>query len=287
MRANIHKLKDFTKEALIDKIHTFHAEQNGLSVKTEVSGRQIRNVEVSEQYRFFDFKDYALQLVEDIDEETFAKYRTLFARGIQELALYSQPFLINGDVYYKSLYILNSTDKSRALQFVAGLFREKTYSALVPVIDESARVRVIHRGDKFTEKASGFKEFTESFDRITWKQIDILRELSYRKVSLKSFINVILNERLRNGQFTTTALNRAKAIIHRMLNSQTDKIERKFDTNELDLLSRVIDFTKNTSFDVEVSAYQLYMWYVEVYRNRDISVIKHESDRFFKLLNVA
>jgi len=92
-------------------------------------------------------------------------------QGTQELRLIGEEVIINGDKYQKMFNILNSTDKSRALQLNVGLIRWIcTNGMVIAVEDEYSGFKTKHFKSTMPGKVEEFIKSLDSFDMNIIKQ---------------------------------------------------------------------------------------------------------------------
>ena len=117
------KFLPYDKAALLEKIDAISIEQVENQVITKFRGTVVSVSNVSNRYEIFDIKSYLKQKI-DLIEQNFPIHQYYFriTKGIQELTLLSDTIKIEDTNFYKSFFILNSSDKSRRLSFNAGLY---------------------------------------------------------------------------------------------------------------------------------------------------------------------
>jgi len=76
----------YTKDEVQERISKFDIRHEGLIVSTFYDGRIISNVEVSEKYWSFDFKNFAKDIIEKINDYFVPETYTLrINKGAQEI----------------------------------------------------------------------------------------------------------------------------------------------------------------------------------------------------------
>ena len=114
--------KNYNKEELINEISGIDIQKIDNQIITKYKGRIIKTATVSELYEIFDIVQYLKDKI-DLIEKNFniVRYSLTIKGGRQSLELLSDTVEIAGHQFYKSFYIINSTDKSRRLNFNIGL----------------------------------------------------------------------------------------------------------------------------------------------------------------------
>jgi hypothetical protein len=278
--------QEYNRAELDAKIEKFNAFRTGNTVSTEYNGRGF-DVEVSDMYRFFDFKGFVRMVLSLVESQTPIFYYALKIRnGVQEISILTNPITVGDEVYYQNLYLLNSNDKSRALQFNAGLLRwNDSLGFVVPVPNASTTERAIHKGNAFEEKVKGINAFVDTLPTLMDKQMEIIERLGHKQTSLQSIIQTMLSERPEGTtEVTSTALNRSKAFVFRMLeNIGVDSLTKLGLLQHINLLKQPLNFVQS-EVDANVNLYDAFIWYTSIYTNRDSAIIARESNRFFKLV---
>jgi hypothetical protein len=287
MRRKDRQYFPFNAEEIASKIEKFNAFREGNRVSTQHQYGGI-TVEVSDQYRFFDFKSFALNVISMIAQQSEIFYYSLhIRRGIQEIDLLTNPTFIGDEVYYQSLSLLNSNDRSRALQFNAGLMRWKeNHAFIVPVPNAATSERAIHKGASFEEKVKNINSFVDTLPTLMKSQMDIVKMFGSKTLSVQSIVQAMLAERKEGTtDITVSALNRTKAFLCKITQNMkpSEMVEAGLAFSDFHLLKKPIDLSKS-SVEFNINLYDAFLWYTESYKGRDTSVINRESNRFFELI---
>ncbi len=124
----------YNKAELFNYIDKIEVEKVNGQVITKYNGRVTQVANVSERYEVFDIAKYLKEKIELIEQNfTISKYQLQIRKGQQYLQLISDSVNIGGTEFYKSFYILNSTDKSRRLVFML-VYILKTITLSVPTM---------------------------------------------------------------------------------------------------------------------------------------------------------
>jgi hypothetical protein len=278
----------FNSEELAAKIEKFNAFRDGNVVHTQHENGTSIAEPVSDQYRFFDFKSFAHNVIALVSQQTQVFYYSLhIRRGVQEIDLLTNPVYVGGEMYYQSLSLLNSTDRSRALQFNAGIMRWNDKNAfIIPLPNASTSERAVHKGATFEERVKVINAFVDTLPELMPNQLEIIEKLGHLTVSVKSIVKAFLAERRGDtNEITISAINRAKAFLFRLSQnmSVSERNEAGMATEDMYMLKQPLDFAKSST-DLTVNLYESFLWYTELFKNRDTSVINRESKRFFDLV---
>jgi hypothetical protein len=285
-------LYDYSREELLNRINLFESKQNGLNVITEYKGRTLRDVEVSKQYKFFDFKEFVIDTINEFETKKnlkIVKYSLTIFRGKQEITLYANEREINGDLFYQSIFILNSTDKSAALQFNAGVYKsENKTSMILPLKNALVSNRIIHKGKGFESKIDVIKTFTNNLDIVFNQQCALLNEYSNYEFSLKDILNEIINDNKTNEIYSTASIQRASNFTNLLVQSILEPYSinaRVLTSKEKYMLYSPVNYLRNSNFEIRLSVYFTYLLYMDIFSNKDSSIIKRESFRFSEFLS--
>jgi len=266
----------------LDKLALSRKENN---ILTHFDGRLIANTLVTDKYELFDFPTFAKDVIDEV-ENYFSpeKYNLRITKGTQELRLIGEEVLINGDRYSKMFNILNSTDKSRALQLNVGLVRFICTNGMVVAADnEYAGLKTKHFKASLPEKVKTFVESLDTFEMNINKQSETLENLTGRFVSFRELAEKIAMD--EDGVIKDSAALKLRAFAKKLLSSETDRLVDLH--SEQEALLRNTNMFLNPEFknvDIEMPAYNALNCWIEVYRNYDSSVLKRETNRILELV---
>jgi len=280
--------KTYDKDAIFVTLDNLKLSRNNNNILTHYDDRLIANTIVTDKYELFDFPPFAKQVIAEI-ENYFSpeKYELRITKGQQELRLIGEDILINDHRYRKMFSILNSTDKSRALQINIGLMRyvQSVYINGVIIGDEYSGLRTKHFKATMPERVANFVEILKDFDIIINSQKKALEELANKSVSFKKLATkVALDE---DGVMNDNKALKLRAFAKRLLTSKIDGIEGLDDTQLL-LLRNPHFFNKPeyANVDFEIPALKALNCWTEVYKLYDSSVIRRETKRIIDLFAV-
>lgn len=276
---------DYNKNDIFQTLDQLKLTQNGNTVLTHFGGIQISSSTVTEKYELFDFPGFAKEIVEEVGNYFIPeRYQMRITKGQQELRLIGEEVIINGDKYSKMFNILNSTDKSRALQLNIGLIRFICTNGMVIAVDsEYSGLKTKHFKSTLPNKVEAFVEKLGDFNVCVNKQSQTLENLQGRFVSFKELSQKIAMD--EQQMINQGGILKLKAFGKKLMESNTDRI--------IDLKSEQISLLRNPQLflnpgyqnvDVEMSAYQALNCWTEVYRNYDSSILKRETNRILELV---
>ena len=225
-----------------------------------------------------DFKKMAADILANIEDAfTPEKYRLDIYRARQELKLQGEPVVINGDVYHKIIYLLNSTDKTKSLQMNIGFIREKNNSGVIINVNSAQKVHYTARhvkGQNIENKISSFFENLSNCNELFDLQSKKLIKLNYHNIKLSKIAECLKAEKnpVRFDIFK-----------HMLLNSQTDKLTG-LTSKEFEAIRSPYNVMDRKVLDKEINGYQAFQCYAEMWRSYDSHVINRETSKMMDLI---
>ena len=266
----------------LDKLELSRTDNN---IITKFDNRLISNTLVTNKYELFDFPNFAKEVVGEIENYfTPEKYTLRITQGQQELRLIGEEVLINGDRYSKMFNILNSTDKSRALQLNIGLIRFICSNGMVIAADdEYAGFKTKHFTATMPGKVKDFVEKLDNFEMSINTQCQIIENLQGKFVSFKELAQKLALD--ENGIMNESRSLKLRAFAKKLITSQTDRLV-DLSTEQLSLLNNANLFLnpQYSKVDIDMPSYNALNCWTEVYRTYDSSVLKRETNRILELI---
>ncbi len=263
----------YNKAELFNYIDKIEVEKVNGQVITKYNGRVTQVANVSERYEVFDIAKYLKEKIELIEQNfTISKYQLQIRKGQQYLQLISDSVNIGGTEFYKSFYILNSTDKSRRLSFYAGLHSQNYYFIGANNVGLSRK----HLTGVNIAAEDASKGLTgETFD----EQIEALQNLVGHRIKFSKIRQVILGDKEEIPQ-----------INHRKFDAFKNSI-RYADSDRLITLTKEqrsqlytdSERMKEVKEDFYLDAFWVFGAYMRLFNRQDSHVIKNETDRIMKI----
>ncbi len=265
--------RNYNKAELFNSIDKIEVEKINNQVITKYGGRVMRVANVSNRYEIFDIVTYLKEKIDLIEQNfTISKYQLTITKGQQYLQLISDSVEIGGINFYKSFYILNSTDKSRRLSFYAGLHSEKYYFIGANNVGMSKKhlTGVTEAAEFASNGLSG-----ETFD----EQIEALQNLVGHRIQFSKIRQVILGDKEEISQ-----------VNHRKFDAFKNSI-RYADSDRLITLTKEqrsqlytdSERMKEVKEDFYLDAFWVFGTYMRLFNRQDSHVIKNETDRIMKI----
>lgn len=296
----------YQRKFVLDEIKDFSATTDGQRVTTMLGEHSLNSVVVSSQYQLFNFKDYITTVLETLERVMQPeRYYIEIKKGVQEINILSAPFDVCGEQYCKGFYILNSTDKTRALQFMAGLYRVGAGTEIVMHIKDelvdifssslgngATYAKVVHKGKNFHDKIDEMRAFIDRMPLLIDIQILVLQDLGIHEVSMKSLYRRMFYENAgenADGRSIPASASRVRTqAFARQLMRGSDKLMLTTTSTEsaqdFTDLGDPVKFLNRAAADIYVNCYQALQCYMNAYKSRDTSVLRRESKRFTDLL---
>lgn len=266
--------KNYSKKELISQIDSIEIIKQKNQVITKFKGNIVNVTNVSDRYEVFDISSFIKSKINSLEENFNIKYYKLRVyRGIQELTILSDKVIIDGKTYYKSFFILSSSNRMRALNMNMGLYRVDNNTSYVFGIKNLSLYKKHFTG--VTQKAE--EKSTLITDETFNEQIEAIESLVGEKVMLSKLKEVIVDKDLK--------INHRKfdAFKNSLLWSHSDKIDLSNDQKKF-LMTRSEDMKFDIKSDIEIDAFKAFNCYIQVFSRQDSYVIKKETQ---KIMNIT
>jgi len=272
--------RNYNKEEIfktIDQISIEKNEQN--QIITKFGGRVINITNVSNRYEIFDIVKYLKNKIELIEKNfTISKYQLKITNGQQYLQLISDKVEVGGVEFYKSFYILNSTDKSRRLSFNVGLYSQSSNFYMIGANNVGLTKKHLTGVTKAAEDASeGLNG--ESFN----DQIESLRSLVGHRIQLSKLRQVILGDKEDVPQINHRKFDAFKNSVRFAASDGLIKITND-QRHQLFTESEKITTIQH---DFYIDAFWAFQVYLRLFNKQDSHIIKNETDRIMKMTQWA
>ena len=257
--------KEYTRQQIITELDNLNIELIDNKIVTKYYGKVIKKFTVSKKYYNFDFCKFIKLLLPELDTDITA-YNFKISGGIQELRLIGKEEIINGEKYARAIYIINSSDESRTLQLMFGVYRLKCNSSFLiekSLIHNNAR----HYESDFLEKLDIFKEGIKKMSTVQNLVISNLKNLKNQDIQM-SLIAANMNK-------TKTGVSKFNSLRHKMVSSETDRLSDMAEEH-MKVMKANIDQVEKKKYDMSINAYKAIQAYAEVFRNRDCQEIRRE-----------
>jgi len=263
----------YNKKQLFDSIDRISVEKIDQQVITKYAGRVIRVANVSKRYEVFDIAKYLKDKIELIEQNfTISKYQLRITSGTQFLQLVSDSVNIGGINFYKSFYILNSTDKSRRLSFYAGLHSEKFY--FIGANNVGLSKKHLTGVNQAAEVAStGLNG--ETFNQ----QIEALNNILGHKVPFSKIREAILGDSKEIPQINHRKFDAFK----NQIRFAKSDLRLKLTPSQLNQLFIPSENLTAVQSDFYIDAFFVFCEYLRLFNRQDSHIIKNETDRIMKI----
>lgn len=271
--------RNYDKQELFNQIDQIKIERVGDQIVTKYGSRVIKTANVSNRYEIFDISKYLKEKIESIEENfPIYRYNLTVKGGVQYLQLISDKVEIGGVEFYKSFYILNSSDKSRRLSFNVGLKSESNNFYMVGAHNASLIKKHLTGVTQAAEEASKFDG--ESFN----EQIENIQSLVGHQISFSKMREVILGDSIDTPKVNHKKLDAFKNSIRYArdggfnLNSDQVSFLCKY-SEDIDSVPQTIDFY--------MDAFWAFKMYMRIFNRQDSHVVKNETSRIMNMTKWA
>lgn len=268
--------RKYQKQELIDKINSIDISREGNTVITKYNDRVIKTTNVSERYEVFDIKSYLVSKLNQIEENfKISEYFFDVRGGIQSLTLLSDPIEINGVEFYKSFFILNSSDRSRRLSFNAGLYSKVKNFYIVNSVNNIGLSKKHLKGVTQAAEEASFGLNHETFD----EQVENINQLVGHRIKFSKLKEIIVNDNdVKSNHLKFDAFKR------NILYYQSEG-RLELTTSQRNLIgtpSDSLQIIQNEDFYID--AFWAFQTYLRVFSNQDSHVIRKETE---KIMNIT
>lgn len=272
----INGFKVYNKEELFSLINDIDISKVGSQVVTKYFNKIINTTPVSNRYEIFDIRSFLKSKILHIEDNFHISfYKFKMKRGTQELILLSDNVDINGSTYYKSFFILNSTDKSRRLNLNLGLYRtDNTY--LVSGLNNMSLCK-----KHLTGVTKAAEEVSDSIDGETFdEQIESIKSLVGERVMFSKLKEIIVHKDQITDHNKFDAFKNQLSYIWN--SSRTSMLKLTKDQySMLRIPSDKLIITPQNDFSID--AYLAFNCYIMIFRNQDSYVVKKETEKILKV----
>lgn len=274
-------MRQYNKQELISKIEKISIEREGNTIITKYDGGVINATPVSNRYEIFDIVKYLKSKIDMIEQNfTISKYSFKMTSGRQYLQLISDKIEVGGLEFYKSFYILNSSDKSRRLSFNVGLYCETKNFYVVGVknvgLVKKHLTGVTQAAEVATEGLNG-----ETFN----EQVEAMNSLVGHQISFSKIREVILGDKKEIPKINHRKFDAFKNMIRYEVSDGKLKLTKA----QHDILFKESDKINTISplEDFNLDAFKAFQIYLRIFNRQDSHVIKIETDRILKMTKWA
>ncbi len=269
--------KDYNKTEIFNVLDKISIENVNNQVITKFGNTVINITNVSNRYEIFDIVKYLKDKIEAIEKNfNISKYYLGITKGRQTLTLISDEVEVGGVKFYKTFYILNSTDKSRRLHFSAGLHSDKFYF----IGANNVGLTKLHlKGVTQAAEDASAGLNGETFD----EQIESLNSLVGHRIQFSKIRQVILGEK-----------EDVPAVNHRKFDAFKNSVRFSHSDGKINLTNDqrgqlFVESEKLTSIqhDFYIDAFWAFQLYMRLFSKQDAHVIKNETGRIMKMTQWA
>jgi len=270
----LRNFKVYSNSELIESIDSIEILKDKNQVITKFKGVIISVSNVSNRYEIFDIKSFIKSKIEDLEKNfKINYYRLNVRRGLQELTLLSDKINLNGRTYYKSFFILSSSNKTRALNMNMGLYCVDNNTSYVFGINNMSLYKKHFTGITKIAQDTSQTITDETFN----EQIESIESLVGEKVMLSNLQKIIVDKDLNVNH------KKFDAFKNQLLWSLHDKVNVTNSEKKI-LLTKSEDIKFSIVNDIEIDAFKAFNCYIQIFSRQDSYVIKKETQ---KIMNIT
>jgi hypothetical protein len=274
--------RSYDKNELFNQIDNLSIERIENQIITKYGGRVIKVANVSNRYEIFDIVKYLKDKINDIEKNFIITNYQLYIKGGQQyLKLISDSIEVGGVEFYKSFYILNSSDKSRRLSFNIGLYSE---TSKFYVVNSAKNIGLTKKHLKGVTEAA--EEATVGLNDETFnEQIESLKSLVGHRISFSKLREVILGDnqdipKINHLKFDAFKNSIRFASSDNLLTISREQRDMLFTSSD-----RLSEITRDKDFYLD--AFWAFQVYLRLFNKQDSHIIKNETERIMKMTQWA
>jgi hypothetical protein len=270
--------KPYNKSEILEtfaKLQIVKTEHN--MVNTIFNGRLINTTNVSNRYEIFDISTYIKEKLNCIEENfKINEYYLSIKGGVQSLELVSDKIEINDIIFKKTFYILNSSNKSRALNFSLGLKSDNFYM----VGNNMSMYKKHLTGITMEAQVVTGDLKVESFD----EQIESIKELVGHKIKFSKLREILIGDDLDNipkvnhRRFDAFKNSICYTDLYNTLTNEQKRLIRK-ESEKITYIEQKDDFY--------MDAFYVFQKYLNIFDGQDPYVVKNETKRIMQITQWA
>jgi hypothetical protein len=273
------RFQPYDKETLLELIGQIEIIREGNQVITKFRDRVTAVSNVSNRYEVFDIKKYIQDKLELIENNFEIKeYHFTVVKGVQQLKLISDTIDINGVEFHKAFFIINSSDRSRRLQFHSGLYSKSDNYYMVSSTRNLGLSKKHYHG--VTEAA---ENATKNIDGETFtEQIEAIKGLVGHKVSFSKLREVMLGDKEKTPKANHLKFDKLK---QQMRWAMGKEINNNMATMFRKQSQYVTEVTQEQDFYMD--AFMVFQVYLKLYSTQDSHIVKNETERILGITQWA
>ncbi len=265
--------RSYNREQILNYFSYLKISKEDSLIYTKYKENTISVTPVSDRYEIFDISAYITNILSKVEKNfKISEYYACIKGGVQTLELISDKIEINDVTFYKSFYIINSSDKTRALSFNLGLRSNDFY-----MVGNNLNLYKKHLTGigKVSDEVTGDIE-VESFN----EQLESIKPLFNNKVLLSNVRKVIL------GNSEEISKSNHKKFDFFKNSIRYGRMCEYLKQNQIDILNKdsedIHEIAKTDDFYID--AFYAFQIYLSIFKNQEAYVVKKETK---KILNIT
>lgn len=271
-------MRNYDKAEIFKYIDNLSIEKSDSQIITKYNDRVIKVANVSNRYEIFDIVKYLKDKINDIEKNfNITKYELVIRGGQQYLKLISDRVEVGGVEFYKSFYILNSSDKSRRLSFNIGLYSKDSNFSIISGVRNIGLTKKHLKGVTQAAEDATVGLNDETFN----EQIEALNSIVGHRIAFSKIREIILGDSEDIPQ-----------INHRKFDAFKNSVRFAGSDSQLDITREQRDmlFTESERLfyitreqDFYMDAFWAFQVYLKLFNKQDSHIIRNETERIMKM----
>lgn len=263
---------EFDKELIYKTLSKLEIIPSNGVIITKYDGKFLAEKEISKKYESFDFHGYVKKVIDEITSNFDIKnYYLYLNKGIQQIKLEGDEISFNDEKFKICFFILNSSDKTRALSVSLGL-RNKNYTFITEA------------GTIYKKHYNGINNYVDENININTnifkEQLEILKSLIGETISYKD-----LQKTVTTSLNSDKLLSSQELVFNNLIRAYYYSLEKNHHIKQklCDIIYHSKFSTKELDYDFYLDSYEVFKIYMNFFANKDSYVIKNESERILKM----
>lgn len=273
-------------EYILARLNIFKYNNN---VVTKLVGKDICLFNASKVYGMFDFTAFVLKALPYIEEFFQPNYYTLLIKGgFLQLTVYGEEININNEVFYKMFNIVSSSNGLYPLSLSVGLYRLVCSNGMIaPVSNASFNYKTKHFFKAVDNHLLDFNNRIHLIEDTYNEQLNIFKSLYNQPMLLSRVVEQLVKPSKVENEYKKTVYNTVNQLGKKFINSETDKLDlANYTKSEIEYIEAPTKFLEKNidTPKILINKDNIFNCYIEIFRNRNASIIELESKRILTVL---
>ena len=277
----------YHSETLMSQLQPLSIVKHGEEVITTYGGKLLTRSRHSLKYGILDFGRVVGEYLPFIETAIRpCQYDLKISYGVQELKVYSDKFIEDGETYQRMLILFSSSNGTYPMLFNSGLFRQVCSNGMMININRDIEAKSRHYTNAIELKLKQLKLALPNFEEEIIAQLNFIRMMKNSNISLRQVYTGILN--INANEPRKVAIERARLLGKNLLKSPSDAIRFPLDERQERSLTHPLELVRGDikTKDIELPRMQVYNCYTEAFNRRLHAVNFRENQRIKELITI-